>query len=266
MHFDVFTLFPNLVTPYLEESILLRARERGLVRVDVHDIRAWTSDKHHVTDEPPYGGGGGMVMKVQPVFAAVEGVLGAPPSIPVILLTPQGRQFSQRVAEELVRLPRLALLCGRYEGVDERVRTHLVTDEISIGDFVLTGGELPALAVIDAVSRLLPGVLGDPDGAMDDSHATGLLEYPHYTRPAEFRGWGVPEVLLKGNHAEIERWRREQSLLRTWQKRPDLLAKADLSPDDLLFLGVLRGEMTLEEAKKKKKRFRILSDLTGETR
>jgi tRNA (guanine37-N1)-methyltransferase len=236
MHFDVFTLFPSLVLPYIEESILQRARERGLLRVDVHDIRAATSDKHHVTDEPPYGGGGGMVMKAPPIFDAVERVLGAPPACPLILMTPQGRPFTQRVAEELVQQPRVGLLCGRYEGVDERVRLHLVTDEISMGDFVLTGGELPALAVIDAVSRLIPGVLGDPDGAADDSHATGLLEYPHYTRPPEYRGWGVPPVLLSGNHAGIERWRREQSLLRTLRRRPDLLAKADLTEKDRKFL------------------------------
>jgi tRNA (guanine37-N1)-methyltransferase len=242
MLFDVFTLFPNLILPYLEESILQRAREHGLVTVNVHDIRAWTMDKHHVTDEPPYGGGGGMVMKVQPIFAAVDEVLGAPPICPVILLTPQGRLFTQKVAMELVQHPRLALLCGRYEGIDERVRTHLVTDEISIGDFVLTGGELPALSLIDAISRLIPGVLGDPDGAFDDSHATGLLEYPHYTRPPEFRGWGVPPVLLSGNHAEINRWRREQSLLRTLRKRPDLLEKADLSDKDRRFLNKVSRE------------------------
>lgn len=240
MQFDVFTLFPSLILPYLEESILQRARERGLVNVDVHDIRAWTSDKHHVTDEPPYGGGGGMVMKVQPIFAAVEGVLGVPPACPVILMTPQGRPFTQRIAEELVQQPRLALLCGRYEGVDERVRAHLVTDEISVGDFVLTGGELPALILIDAISRLIPGVLGDPDGAFDDSHATGLLEYPHYTRPPEFRGWTVPPVLISGNHAVIARWRREQSLLRTLRKRPDLLEAADLSDKDRKFLERLK--------------------------
>lgn len=247
MYFDVFTLFPNLILPYLDESILQRARERGLVQVDVHDIRAWTNDKHHVTDEPPYGGGGGMVMKVQPIFAAVEGVLGSTPACPVILMTPQGRKFTQRVAEELVQHPRLALLCGRYEGVDERVRTHLVTDEISVGDFVLTGGELPALILIDAISRLIPNVLGDPDGAADDSHATGLLEYPHYTRPPVFRGWGVPPVLLSGNHAMINRWRREQSLLRTLRKRPDLLETAELSDKDHTFLKrVTTGEIPAE--------------------
>jgi tRNA (guanine37-N1)-methyltransferase len=241
MHFDVFTLFPALITPYLQESILQRARENGLLKVDVHDIRAWAHDKHHVTDEPPYGGGGGMVMKVQPIFAAVEEVLGSPPECPVILMTPQGRPFTQRVAMELVQHPRIALLCGRYEGVDERVRAHLVTDQISIGDFVLTGGELPALMVIDAVSRLIPGVLGDPDGAFDDSHATGLLEYPHYTRPPEFRGWKVPDVLVSGNHAVIARWRREQSLLRTYRQRPDLLESANLSDKDRKFLNRIAG-------------------------
>jgi tRNA (guanine37-N1)-methyltransferase len=181
-------------------------------------------------------------MKAEPIFAAVEGVLGSPPACPVILLTPQGRVFTQRVAEELAQHTHLALVCGRYEGVDERVRTHLVTDEISIGDFVLTGGELPALALIDALSRLIPGVLGDPDGAADDSHATGLLEYPHYTRPPQFRGWAIPPVLVSGNHAQIARWRREQSLLRTLHRRPDLIARAELSEKDRSFLEKVRRE------------------------
>ena len=255
MQFDVFTLFPGLVRPYLEDSILQRARERGLIAVDVHDIRAWTEDKHHVTDEPPYGGGGGMVMKCEPVFSAVESVLGSPPlRCPLILMSPQGRVFTQDVARELARLPRVALLCGRYEGIDERIREHLVTDQISIGDYVLTGGELPALAVIDAVSRLLPGVLGDPDGAEDDSHASGLLEYPHYTRPPEFRGWGVPAELLSGNHAAIARWRREQSLRRTLAKRPDLLETAGLSDLDRRYLSFLRGEISEQELRAKRKR------------
>ncbi|WP_322509496.1 tRNA (guanosine(37)-N1)-methyltransferase TrmD [Anaerolinea sp.] len=240
MRFDVFTLFPGLIEPYINESILERARMRGLLEVHVHDIRAYATDRHHVTDEPPYGGGGGMVMKCEPVFNAVESVLGAPPACPVILLTPQGRVFTQQVAMELSQYPHLALLCGRYEGVDERVREHLVTDEISIGDYVLTGGELPALILMDAITRLIPGALGDPDGAIDDSHASGLLEYPHYTRPAEFRGWKVPEVLLSGNHAEIARWRRRQALLRTLQRRPDLLEKAPLSEEDRKFLEQLR--------------------------
>jgi tRNA (guanine37-N1)-methyltransferase len=246
LHFDVFTLFPEVFEPYLQTSILQRARQRGLLDVSLHNIRDWTHDKHHVTDDEPYGGGGGMVMKPEPVFAAVEGVLGAPPACPVILLDPQGRLFTQKAAQELALLPRLALLSGRYEGIDERVRQHLVTDEISIGDYVLTGGELPALVLIDAMARLVPGVLGDPDGAWDDSHAAGLLEYPHYTRPAEFRGWGVPEVLVSGDHAKVRRWRREQSLLRTWQRRPDLLKKAELSEADRRFLESL-GEESQEQ-------------------
>ncbi len=239
MHFDVFSLIPDVFKPYLEASILQRARQRGLIEVDLYDIRAWTTDRHHVTDDAPYGGGGGMVMKPEPVFTAVESVLGAPPTCPLILLTPQGRTLTQEIVTELAGHPRLALLCGRYEGVDERIRQYLVSDEISIGDYVLTGGELPALILIDAISRLIPGVLGDPDGAQDDSHASGLLEYPHYTRPPEFRGWGVPEVLLSGNHAEIQRWRRQQSLLRTRQRRPDLLAKAPLGETDRVFLKKL---------------------------
>jgi tRNA (guanine37-N1)-methyltransferase len=212
------------------------------VEVKVHNIRDATTDRHHVTDDEPYGGGGGMVMKPEPIFAAVEGVLGSPPGCPVILLTPQGRVFTQGVVQELAQHPHLALLCGRYEGVDERVREHLVTDQVSIGDYVLSGGELPALVVIDAVARLIPGVLGDPDGAWDDSHASGLLEYPHYTRPPEFRGWQVPEVLLSGDHGRIARWRREQALLRTWKHRPDLLARAPLTPDDREFLKKISGQ------------------------
>jgi tRNA (guanine37-N1)-methyltransferase len=268
LRFDVFTLFPDVFEPYLQTSILQRARQRGLVEVNRHNIRDWATDRHHVTDDEPYGGGGGMVMKPEPIFAAVEGVLGAPPACPVILLTPQGRLFTQEVAMQLAApllghpalaegeglqssdMPalRLALLCGRYEGVDERVRLHLVTDEISIGDFVLTGGELPALVVIDALTRLVPGVLGDPDGPWDDSHASGLLEYPHYTRPPEFRGWRVPEVLVSGDHARLARWRREQSLLRTRQRRPDLLANASLSESDRKFLRKLEeGELKQED-------------------
>lgn len=242
MRFDVFSLLPDVLRPYLEASILQRAVQNGLLEVNLHDIRAWTTDKHHITDDAPYGGGGGMVMKPQPIFAAVEGVLGSPPDCPVILMTPQGRVFTQQVAFELSQHAHIALLCGRYEGIDERVRQHLVTDEISIGDFVLTGGELPALILIDALTRLIPGALGDPDGAMDDSHASGLLEYPHYTRPPEFRGWGVPEVLLSGNHAEIARWRRAQALERTWRRRPDMLARLTLSESDRKVLARLEAE------------------------
>lgn len=242
MEFDVFTLLPDVFFPYLNSSILERARQRRLIEVRVHNIRDWAASKHHVTDDEPYGGGGGMVMRVEPVFAAVESVLGADAGIPVILLTPQGRVFQQKIAQELVQHPRLALICGRYEGVDERIREHLVTDEISIGDYVLTGGELPALILIDAISRLIAGVLGDPDGAMDDSHSNGLLEYPHYTRPPEFRGWSVPEVLLSGDHAKIEKWRREQSLRRTLKRRPDLLENAPLSEADRKSIKKIEGE------------------------
>jgi len=239
MEFDVFTLLPEVFSPYLESSILQRARERGLLEVRVHNIRDWAEGKHHVTDDIPYGGGGGMVMKPEPVFAAVESILEATPNIPVILLTPQGRVFNQNIAFELAQQPHMILLCGRYEGVDERIREHLVSDEISIGDYVLTGGELPALILIDAVSRLLPGVLGDPDGAADDSHASGLLEYPHYTRPPEFRGWKVPEILLSGDHAKIERWRREQSLARTHERRPDMLEGMELNKSEQSLLDKL---------------------------
>jgi tRNA (guanine37-N1)-methyltransferase len=242
MHFDVFTLLPEVFPAYLDSSILQRARQRGLIDIKIHNIRDWALDRHHVTDDLPYGGGGGMVMKVEPVFAAVESVLGTPPNCPVIMLTPQGRVFTQKVADELSRFPHLALICGRYEGIDERIRTHLVSDEISIGDFVLTGGELPALILIDALSRLVPGVLGDPDGAADDSHAMGLLEYPHYTRPPEFRGWQVPAILLSGDHAKIARWRREQSLLRTLQRRPDMLDVTNLSKKDQIYLDKLNTQ------------------------
>jgi len=265
MQFEVFTLLPEIFPPYLDNSIMKRARERGLIHVRVHNIRDYTHDKHHTTDDTPYGGGGGMVMKPDPVFEAIESVLGlhAPldysldgtPAeafdqtqgkpdfpIPIILLTPQGRVFNQGIAQELSQHPRIVLLCGRYEGIDERIREHLVTDEISIGDFVLTGGELPALILIDAISRLLPDVLGDPTGAQDDSHAMGLLEYPHYTRPPEFRGWKIPEVLLTGAHAKIDKWRREQALLRTFNKRPDMLEKADLSKEDRKFVESLKAK------------------------
>ena len=251
MLFEVFTLLPEVFPPYLESSILKRAAQRGLIGVNIHNIRDYTHDKHHTTDDTPYGGGGGMVMKPEPVFEAIETVLGLTSHLsspepetntPIILLTPQGRVFNQSIAEELSGHERIALLCGRYEGVDERIREHLVTDEISIGDYVLTGGELPALMIIDAVSRLIPGVLGDPTGAADDSHSMGLLEYPHYTKPAEFRGWKVPDVLVSGDHAKIEKWRREQALLRTFNKRPDMLEKAELSEKDKKYIEKLKGD------------------------
>jgi len=242
MEFDVFTLLPEVFSPYLNSSILNRARQRGLIEVRIHNIRDWATDKHHVTDDEPYGGGGGMVMRVEPVFTAVESVLDLNVPCPVVLLTPQGRVFDQKIAMEFSHQPRLVMVCGRYEGVDERIREHLVTDEISIGDYVLTGGELPAMILIDAISRLIPGVLGDPEGAMDDSHAAGLLEYPQYTRPPEYRGWSVPEILLSGDHARIEKWRHEQSLRRTYKRRPDLLESAPLSKDDLKILKKIKED------------------------
>jgi tRNA (guanine37-N1)-methyltransferase len=225
MKFEIFTLFPEVFGPYVDASIIKRARTAGLIEVNLHNIRNWATDRHHTTDDTPYGGGGGMVMKPEPIFAAIEEILGNPPEIPVILMTPQGRPFTQSIAKEFSAFPHLAILCGHYEGIDERIREYIITDEISIGDYVLTGGELPALVVMDAVSRYLPGVLGDPTAAEDDSHAYGLLEYPQYTRPPTFRGWQVPEILLSGNHAEIDRWRKDQSIHRTSKRRPDLLRK-----------------------------------------
>ncbi|MBK5109353.1 MAG: tRNA (guanosine(37)-N1)-methyltransferase TrmD [Anaerolineales bacterium] len=252
MKINVFTLFPEVFQTYLETSILKRAIQNQLVKVYLNNIRNWTVDKHHVTDDQPYGGGGGMVMKPEPIFTAVERVLGDGFEYPIILLTPQGRLFDQSVAYELSEQRELALLCGRYEGVDERVRQHLVTDEISIGDYVLSGGELPAMVIIDSIVRLLPGALGDPTGAQDDSHSSGLLEYPHYTRPADFRGWEVPEVLSSGDHARIDRWRREQALLRTFQRRPDLLEMAELSDEDQEFLDSLEQDDSSEPSKAEK--------------
>jgi tRNA (guanine37-N1)-methyltransferase len=239
VHFDVFTLFPLIFEGPLQESILKRAQDMGRLSVALHDIRHYASGKHRITDDYPYGGGGGMVMKPGPIFAAVKGVLGEQTSVPIILLTPQGRLFNQALARDLAQHERLALICGRYEGVDERVRQYLVTDEISIGDYVLTGGELPGLVLIDAITRLLPGVLGDAGATLDDSHASGLLEYPHYTRPADFCGYTVPEVLLSGHHAQIARWRRREALRRTWERRPDLLEQIDLTPTDRQFLDEL---------------------------
>jgi tRNA (guanine37-N1)-methyltransferase len=232
LNIEIFTLFPSIFEPALHESILGRAISRGLLSVSLHNIRDHAPDKHQVTDDAPYGGGGGMVMKPEPIFTAVESVLGSPPALPVILLTPQGALFTQQKAWSLAGEKGFALLCGRYEGFDERVREHLAAEELSIGDYVLSGGELAALVVVESVARLLPGALGDEEGARDDSHSSGLLEYPHYTRPPEFRGWGVPDVLTSGNHAQVRRWRREQALRRTFLRRPDLLSRAELSDEE----------------------------------
>lgn len=229
MRFDIFTILPELFDPYLSVSILHKAAAKGLVEFHTHDLRDHTHDKHHTTDDLPYGGGGGMVMKPEPIFEAVESHCGIDRDFPILLMTPQGKPFTQQFAHELALMPRVGIVCGRYEGYDERVREHLVTHEVSIGDFVLTGGELPALMIIDAVTRLLPGVLGDPTGAEDDSHSSGLLEYPHYTRPAEYRGWPVPKVLLSGDHQKIADWRMLQALERTAERRPEIFLRFDPS-------------------------------------
>ena len=247
MRFDVFTLFPEVFDPYIHTSILHRAAINQLIQVNLYNIRDWAEDKHHTTDDTPFGGGGGMVMKPEPLFAAVEEITGNPPECPVILMSPQGGMLTFQKAVELSHLPRIALICGRYEGVDERVIEHLVTEEVSIGDYVLSGGELPALVLIEALTRLLPGALGDPTGAIDDSFSNGILEYPHYTRPAKFRGWEVPQVLMNGNHKEISLWRRKQSLLRTLTKRPDLIEPANFDKQDKKLINQLFEEGLISE-------------------
>ncbi|WP_054949909.1 tRNA (guanosine(37)-N1)-methyltransferase TrmD [Numidum massiliense] len=299
MHIHILTLFPEMFAPVLQASIIGKAIANGKVSVDVVNFRDFSDNKHRTVDEPPYGGGGGMLLRPQPIFSAVEHVLatrdgaqpsdtpstGERPTCPVgegqsvsvgepqsrsaaeaqlgskseqlpfptgkpqprrgtriVLLTPQGERFEQRKAAELAQEDHLVLICGHYEGFDERIRTHLATDELSLGDYVLTGGELAAMVVVDSVTRLLPGVLGNEQSAHDDSHAAGLLEYPQYTRPASFRGWTVPDVLLSGNHAEIAKWRRQEAIRRTWERRPDLLREASLSDDDREFLAELANE------------------------
>ena len=232
IRFDILTIFPEMFASPCGCSLLRKALDRGLIAIQLHDIRTYAEDKHRVTDDAPYGGGGGMVMKVEPIDRALCSIPRLDEEVPIILLTPQGERFSQKMAEELAACRQLVLVCGHYEGVDERVRTQLVNREISIGDYVLTGGELSAMVVVDAVSRLVPGVLGNCESARADSFSTGLLEYPHYTRPAEYRGWKVPEVLLMGNHREIEMWRRRESLLRTRRRRPDLLTTAALTEQE----------------------------------
>ncbi len=265
LHFDIFTLFPQMFSAPFAESIIRRALDSRLIAIALHNIRDYTVDRHHVCDDTPYGGGGGMIMKPEPILRAVETVLtrpagwalspadaysnlppwrteAAPPlpaDLPVILLTPQGRLLNQNVVAELSRYPRLALICGRYEGIDERVRTGVVTDEISIGDYVISGGELAAMILVDAITRLRPGALGDAQGAHRDSHSPGLdglLEGPQYTRPHTFRGESVPDILLSGHHANQQKWHREQALLRTLHQRPELLATLSLTAKDYAFL------------------------------
>jgi tRNA (guanine37-N1)-methyltransferase len=268
LHFDILSLFPEMFPPVLGASIFGRAAGAGHLAVRLHNIRHYATDRHRTVDDYPYGGGAGMVMKPEPLFRAVEWVyrlpdvpdgitlyepppdaltspaepLPSPPELPIILMSPQGRVFNHRVAEELAQQQRLIIICGHYEGVDERVREHLVTDEISIGDYVLTGGELAAMVVADAVSRLVPGVLAE-GSAHDESHARSLLEYPQYTRPADFRGWTIPPILVSGHHAQVEGWRRREALRRTLERRPDLLESAELTSEERKWLNeMMRNE------------------------
>jgi tRNA (guanine37-N1)-methyltransferase len=235
---DILTLFPGMFRGPFDESIIKRAIEAGLVEIHVHDIREWAEGRHQVADDYPYGGGPGMVMKPEPVFAATEAVLDiAPERGPIVLMTPVGRVFDHDLAVELSGEQRLVILAGHYEGFDARVHEHLATHEISIGDYVLSGGEIPAMVLVDAVVRQLPGALGCAQSAKEESFSEGLLEAPHYTRPPEFHGWDVPEVLLSGHHAEVSKWRRRQNLLLTAQRRPDLLAKAKLTDEEREWLS-----------------------------
>src|SRR5499433_3315628 len=248
MRFDLLTIFPEYFAGPFDFGIIKRARQQGIIDIVVHDLRSFTFDKHHVVDDRPFGGGDGMVLKPEPIFRAVESVLAeglaedqaraGGKRAGVILLSPQGRMFNQAEARHFAdEYARMILICGRYEGVDERVAEHLITDEISIGDYVLTGGEIPAMAVVDAVTRLLPNALGSETSAAHDSFSQGLLDYPHYTRPAEFRGWRAPEILLCGHHGEVAKWRRRASLLKTLKTRPDLLEKAALTDDERRWLS-----------------------------
>ena len=244
MRFHVLTIFPHMLDSPFAEGVVRRGIDKGLIELHLHDVRDYTHDRHRSTDDYTFGGGPGMLMKPESVFEGVESVreehkVGH--NAPVVLLTPQGERLSQPLVERFVREDDLILICGRYEGVDERVRQHLVTHEVSIGDYVLSGGEVAAMALVDAVSRLVPGVVGSMESTQDDSFTTGLLQYPQYTRPADFRGMRVPDVLLSGNHAEIEKWRRQESLRRTFERRPDLLDKTELSDEDRSFLDSLQG-------------------------
>ncbi len=249
MRFDLLTIFPEFFAGPFDFGIVKRARQQGIVEIVVHDLRSFTTDKHHVVDDRPFGGGDGMVLKPEPIFRAVESLLetdalgDGQKRTAIVLLSPQGRMFNQADAERFAEeCSRILLICGRYEGVDERVAERLISDELSIGDYVLTGGEIPAMAVVDAVTRLLPNALGSETSAAHDSFSEGLLDYPHYTRPAEFRGWRVPDVLISGHHGEVEKWRRRAALLKTLKMRPDLLEKARLTPEERRWLDeILRA-------------------------
>lgn len=244
MQIDILTLFPGMFAGPMNESMMWKAQDRGLLNLHLHDIREYATNKHRSVDDTPYGGGGGMVLRADVVIPAIESVIQEAPQTPVILMSPQGRVFSHNIAVELANLPRFVLVCGHYEGLDERIREIAITDEISIGDYVLTGGELAAMVIVDAVVRHIPGVLGAEGAEERDSHADGLLEGPHYTRPVSYRGLSVPEVLQNGNHGEIARWRREQSLRRTWHNRPELLLKAALSEEEKYLLAKFAAEDT----------------------
>ena len=248
MKFDIVTIFPSMIEAGLGEGVVSRGVERGLLNVAIHDLRRWTTDRHRTVDDMPYGGGPGMVMKAEPLMRAVGEIRetrGTPDS--VVLLSPQGRTFSQAEAERLARLEHIVLLCGRYEGMDERVRDMVATEEISIGDYVLSGGELAALVVVDAVSRLVPGVVGDEQSVAQDSFSRGLLDYPHYTRPVEIAGHRVPDVLLSGHHADVRRWRRKAALVRTLERRPELIATAMLDEEERALLDEIRRERSERE-------------------
>jgi tRNA (guanine37-N1)-methyltransferase len=240
--FDVLSIFPEMFSSPLNFSLLKKAQEKGLLNICLHDIRNWANDKHKMTDDTPYGGGCGMVMKVEPVEKALAAIRCPEDDSLVVLMTPQGEIFNQKIAAQLAEKKQIIIICGRYEGVDERIREHLVDREISIGDYILTGGELAALILIDAVSRLIPDVLGNPESTLDESFSHNLLEYPQYTRPAEYKGWMVPDILLSGNHAEIELWHKRESLKRTYQRRPDLLKKIKLLAEDKKILEKIKQE------------------------
>jgi tRNA (guanine37-N1)-methyltransferase len=258
MRFDLLTIFPEFFTGPFDFGIIKRARQQGLIEINIHDLRSFTFDKHHIVDDRPFGGGDGMVLKPEPIFRGVESLLAQPPietpiesddhSKPaapaaVVLLSPQGKVFEQAEAARFaLECSRMILICGRYEGVDERVVERLITDEISIGDYVLTGGEIPAMVVVDAVTRLLPNVLGSETSAAHDSFSQGLLDYPHYTRPAEFRGWPVPEVLISGHHAEVAKWRRRAALLKTLKMRPELLETAELTDEERQWIEEMNAD------------------------
>lgn len=246
MIFDILTIFPEIFRSPLSESLMKKALDRGIIQVRVWNLRDFTGDKHRTTDDYPYGGGAGMIMKAEPVFRAVEEIKGKNPEARTVLLTPQGERFHQGLAQELSGQKHWILVCGRYEGLDERVRLGPVDREISIGDYILNGGEIPALVFLEVISRYVPGFLGSEQSVDEESFADGLLEYPQYTRPPVFRGMEVPEVLLSGNHAEIKRWRRKESLKRTYRRRPDLLKKADLSAEDLEYLAELKSRQGID--------------------